>query len=238
MIRRPNYLKGCLSELVGTYTLVLVGPASVVLTAAIPSLTKVESLCLIALTFATVVGLMILTLGKYSGAVINPAISFAAVASRNLKGDLLLPYLFFQILGGIAAGFTLKILYSSFDKTNLGSTRLAPGIDPLTGILIEAIGTFVLASSALVEGSIFKKEAHRALLVGATLFLLIMLIGPLTGASFNPARSVGPAVASNYLDNLYAYLMGPIIGALLAGILLRLVKDRNGRKKNPVRVRP
>ncbi len=170
MIKRSHYLKECLSELVGTYTLVLIGPASVVLTATIPSLTKVESLCLIALTFATVVGLMILTLGKYSGAVINPAISFAAVVSRNLKGGVLLPYLFSQFVGGIAAGFTLKILFSSFDKTNLGSTKLASGIDPLAGILIEVVGTFFLASSALVEGSIFKKEAHRALLVGAYSF--------------------------------------------------------------------
>ena len=140
-------------------------------------------------------------------------------------------------MGGIAAGFTLKMLFSSFDKTNLGSTKLESGIDPLAGILIEVIGTFFLASSALVRGKHFQERTHRALLVGATLFLLIMLIGPLTGASFNPARSVGPAVASNYFDNLYVYLIGPIIGALLAGILLRLVKDRSGRKKNPVRVR-
>jgi len=232
-----SYTKECFSELLGTYILVLIGPASVIITAALPPVTKMEALALIATTFGGVVSLLILAIGKYSGAVINPAITIAATLSGNLKGSLLLPYLFFQCMGGLGAGFTLWILFSSFDSTNLGSTKLAPGIDPMTGILIEAIGTFVLASSALVEGSIFKKEGSRAALVGATLFFLIILIGPITGASFNPARSLGPAVFSNYFVNLYVYLIGPITGALFAGILLRLVKERNGRKKNPVRMR-
>ena len=136
-----------------------------------------------------------------------------------------------------ARGLHFRVLFSSFDKTNLGSTKLASGIDPLTGILIEAIGTFALASSALIEGSIFKKEGSRAALVGVTLFLLIILMGPITGASFNPARTLGPAVASSYFDNLYVYLIGPILGALFAGILMRVVKDRSARKKNLIRVR-
>ena len=236
-ISSSHWKKQCFSELVGTYILVLIGPASVIITTALPSITRAEALVLIASTFGGVVGILILAIGKYSGALINPAISIAAAVSRNLKVGLLLPYLFFQFIGGLTAGFTLWIIFSSFDTTHLGSTKLASGIDPLTGILIETVGTFALTSSALVEGSIFNKEGRRAALVGTTLFLLIILIGPATGASFNPARSLGPSIASNYLDNLYVYLIGPILGALFSGILLRLVKDRNERKKNPLRMR-
>jgi len=221
-----NCKKECLSELAGTWALVLAGPASVVLTA---SLSRAESLPTIALTFSGVVALVILIAGRYSGAVINPAVSIAAMGSGNLKKGLLLPYLFFQITGGMLAGVTLRVLFSSpFDKTSLGSTKLTLGIDPLTGILLEAVGTFCLASSALVSGSLFKREAHRAALVGSTLFLLIILIGPLTGASFNPARSLGPALASGYFSNLYVYLIGPSLGGLLAGIVFRLGRDGIG----------
>ena len=103
-----TWKKECLSELVGTYLLVLIGPASVIITAAFPSITRIEALLLIATTFGGVVGILILAIGKYSGAVINPAISIAATISRNLKGGLLLPYLFFQFIGGLGAGITLS----------------------------------------------------------------------------------------------------------------------------------
>jgi glycerol uptake facilitator-like aquaporin len=202
----------------------------VIITAALPIITRIESLALIATTFGSVVGIMILVLGKHSGAVINPAISIAAFVSRNLKRELFLPYIFFQIVGSLGAGITLKILFSSFNTTDLGSTKLSSGISPLTGILIEAVGTFVLASSALVAGKVYNKDLHRGMLVGGTLFLLIIVIGPITGASLNPARSLGPALASPYLSNLYVYLIGPTVGALVAGILFRVVNDRIERK--------
>ncbi|MGI0084771.1 MAG: aquaporin [Nitrososphaerales archaeon] len=74
------------------------------------------------------------------------------------------------------------------------------------------------------------KRAHnQAFLVGATLFVLIFLLGPLTGAGLNPARTIGPALASGYTENLYVYFVGPIVGAVLAGLLFRLT--RNGRAK-------
>lgn len=232
---RPSHNREYLAELLGTFALVFFGSASVIITTAL-SISKTESLLLIATTFGVVVGTMILILGWYSGAVINPAISIAATVSRSLKRELLLPYLFFQIVGGLLAGFTLKLLFSSFDTTDLGSTKLAPGIDPLTGILVEAIGTFVLACSALIAGKKLTKDSHRGFFVGGTLFLLILVIGPITGASFNPARSVGPAIASGYFGNLYVYLIGPILGGLAAGILFEVVRDRVERK-NIIRVR-
>jgi MIP family channel proteins len=218
--------KECLAELVGTYLLVLVGPASVVVSSLVPSMLGIESLFLIALTFGGTVGILILALGKHSGTVINPAVTVAAASARLLKKGMLAPYLTFQISGGLLAGVTLRFLFGSVDvKTSLGSTKLALGINPILGIIIEATGTFFLALSALIASSSTKRPITQALLVGVTLFILIIFLGPLTGASFNPARSLGPSLASGYLENLYVYLVGPIFGALIAGVVFRVMRD-------------
>jgi glycerol uptake facilitator-like aquaporin len=228
LVRLPysNRKKEILSELVGTYLLVLIGPASIIITAAVPSLSETESLLVVAATFGGVVGAIIFVFGKHSGAIINPAICVASFVSRNLNAGLLAPYLLSQVVGGVAAGITLRVLFSPFGATHLGSTSLASGIGPLTGILIEAIGTFALATSALLAGNRLGKDFHKGLFVGATLFLLIIVIGPLTGASFNPARSLGPAIASTYLNDLYVYLIGPVIGGLAAGMMFRAVSSK------------
>ncbi|MHB8567590.1 MAG: MIP/aquaporin family protein [Nitrososphaerales archaeon] len=223
--------KECLAELIGTYILVLAGPASVILVSLMP-LIGIEALTLIALTFGGTVGILILLLGKYSGTVINPAITVAAASVRLLRKDLIVPYLFFQLMGGLLAGITLRYIFLSVDTTSLGATKLANGINPILGIVIESIGTFFLALSALIASARLKKTHHQALLVGATLFTLIIFIGPLTGAGFNPARSLGPSIASGYIENLYVYFIGPVIGALFAGIAFRAIKEHG--KGNPV----
>jgi len=176
------------------------------------------------------VGLMILIFGRQSGSVINPAVTIAAASAKLLKRDLLIPYLIFQTIGGLLAGLTLKIVFTSANSaTDLGSTKLATGLTPFVGISFEELGTFVLASSALIASTKLKKTHHQALLVGLTLFTLIIFIGPLTGAGLNPARSLGPSVASGYFTSLYIYIIGPIIGALAAGLLFRMVTNHGGK---------
>jgi MIP family channel proteins len=227
-----NCRKECLSELIGTYALVLIGPGSIILLSFV-SLSKLDALWLIALAFGGTVGFVILALGKHSGSVINPALTLAVASASLLKRDLIVPYLTFQMLGGILAGFTLRFVFnSSINSSYLGSTILAKGINPVLGILFEFIGTFVLATSALVASTRLKSARYQGLLVGATLFVLILFLGPLTGAGFNPARSFGPSLASGYFSNLYVYFVGPILGALSAGLLFRVIQSYG--KKNPV----
>jgi MIP family channel proteins len=224
--------KECLSELIGTYVLVFIGPASIV-TLSLISLSGLEALALVALAFGGTVALMILAFGKHSGSVINPAITVAAASAKLLKKDLIVPYLFFQILGGILAGLTLRLVFfSALDSTLLGSTQLVSGMNPLLGLALEFAGTFVLATSALIASTRIKKTKYQALFVGTTLSILILFIGPLTGAGFNPARSLGPSLASGYFTNLYVYFVGPVAGALVAGLLFRVIRDRG--KRNPV----
>ena len=204
--------------------LVLIGPASIVVASLIPDLNSLVALVFIAFTFGGVVAVAILLFGEYCGAVINPALTLAAVLGKTVRSKFFIPYVVFQTLGGLLAGLTLRFLFSS-GNANLGSTELARGISPILGIIYEAIGTFFLASSALIASTKIKKVRNQALLVGGTLFVLILLIGPLTGAGFNPARSLGPAFASGYITNLYVYFVGPLIGAVLAGLLFRMIKN-------------
>lgn len=216
-----------LSELVGTYLLVVIGPASIIATSAF-SVAEPLALCMVALAFGGIVSVVILGLGRYSGSIINPAITLAAASANLLRKELVVPYLVFQTLGGILAGFTLRLLFlSTGDPTRLGSTMLAGGISPGLGIVLEAAGTFMLSSSALIATTRIKQTRFQALLVGATLFVLILFIGPLTGAGLNPARSLGPSLASGYFSDLYVYLLGPIAGGMVAGLLFR--SHRAGR---------
>jgi glycerol uptake facilitator-like aquaporin len=214
--------KECLAEFVGTYLLVVIGPASVIITSLVPNLSSDVALGIIAFTFGAIVGFLILFLGEHSGAVFNPAITLGAIAGRILHSKYFAPYLFFQLSGGILAGVTLREVFHAYGTgTALGSTKLASGINPLLGISLEAAGTFFLTFFALLASTEIKDRRYQALLVGGTLFFLILLIGPLTGAGFNPARSLGPSLASGYLQNLYVYIFGPILGALIAGLIFR-----------------
>jgi len=217
----------CISELVGTYALVVAGPSSIILLSMVSPASALEALVLVALTFGAAVSVIILLLGEHSGAVINPALTIAAATAQLLRRDLVIPYLLFQTAGGILAGLTLRLVFSPLgDRTSLGSTKLATSVSPIMGVGLEALGTFVLALSALAATAWIRRAVLQALAVGGTLAILIMFIGPLTGAGFNPARSFGPALASGYLSNLYLYAIGPIAGALLAGFIFRAVRSR------------
>ena len=146
----------------------------------------------------------------------------------------MIPYLLFQTAGGMLAGLTLRIIFGpQGDGASLGSTKLVTSVSPLTGIGLEALGTFILAVSALAATAWIGRAVLQAIAVGGTLTVLILFIGPLTGAGFNPARSLGPALASGYFSNLYVYVIGPLLGALLAGLLFREIRTA----RNPGLVR-
>lgn len=210
--------KECLSEMIGTYLLVLIGPGSVVLASLLPFASSVEAVAFVAAVFGCTVGSIILVLGRHSGAHINPAITVANTLAGLFKRELFVPYVVFQVAGGLLAGLSLRLVFGTLESSaSLGSTKLASGVGLAEGVALEVAGTFVLATSALVASSFIRSPARQAVLVGATLFALIMFIGPLTGASFNPVRSLGPSLASGYLDDQYVYWLAPLLGAGLAG---------------------
>jgi len=217
-----DYGKRCISELVGTYALVVAGPSSIILLSVFSLSFTPEAILLVALTFGGSVAIIIILLGEHSGAVINPALTLGAASARLLKGSLAIPYVLSQTAGGLLAGITLRLVFGPLgNTTSLGATKLANGVSTTTGVALEALGTFILALSALAATAWINRARLQAVVVGGTLTILIVLVGPLTGAGFNPARSLGPALASGNFTNLYVYLVGPFAGAVLAGLLFR-----------------
>jgi len=212
----------CLSELLGTYLLVLVGPGTVSAVSLAQGIAPFEALLIIGLAFGATVGLVILLLGRISGAHINPAITLAHTIAGKTTMGMFVPYISFQILGGVLGAFTVKLIFSQFGSSvDLGATKLASGVSPPIGTVLETAGTFVLAMSGFLASLRIHKKPGEAALIGSTLFVIILALGPLTNSSLNPARSLGPALASGYLTNLYVYWIGPLAGGLIAGLVFR-----------------
>jgi len=211
-----------LSELLGTYLLVLIGPGTVAAVSLAQGITPFEALLIIGFAFGATVTLVILLLGRISGAHINPAITLAHTIAGKTTREMFLPYISFQILGGLLGAFTVKLIFSQYGSSaDLGVTKLASGVSPSAGILLETAGTFLLAMSGFLASLRIHRKPGEATLIGSTLFVIILALGPLTNASLNPVRSLGPALASGYLTNLYVYLIGPLAGGLIAGLVFR-----------------
>ena len=215
----------CLSELLGTYLLVLIGPGTVTAVSLAQGITTFEALVIIAFAFGATVAIVILLLGRISGAHINPAVTLAHTIAGKTSLEMFLPYISFQVLGGLLGAFTVKLIFSQFGSpADLGTTKLASAVSLPVGTLLEAAGTLVLAVSGFVASLRIHKKPGEAALIGTTLFVVILALGPLTNASLNPARSLGPALASGYLTNLYVYWLGPLAGGLIAGLAFRFLE--------------
>lgn len=215
----------CLSELLGTYTLVLIGPGTVAAVSLAQGPTPFEALLIIGFAFGATVALVILLLGRISGAHINPAITVAHILAGKTTREMFVPYLSLQFLGGLLGAFTVKLIFSKYGSpAEFGTTKLASGVSPLVGISLEIAGTFILAMSGFLASLRIHKKPGEAALIGSTLFFITLALGPLTSASLNPARSLGPALASGYLTNLNVYLIGPLAGGLIAGLVFRFLE--------------
>lgn len=184
----------------------------------------------IGLAFGLAVMAVIWLFGRISGAHINPAVTISLCAIRQFPGKHVLPYVFSQCAGAICASAILSGLFP-FHPT-LGAT--IPAGSPAQSFFLEIFLTFllVLAILAFVFKPIEKRIA-TAMMIGAVIGLESTLAGPISGASMNPARSLGPAVMSGQLEHLWIYLVAPTIGALAAvppSMLIFARHRRNGQR--------
>lgn len=227
-----NYRK-YLAEFLGTFALVFIGMSAVSINLA----TNGSALGLvgIALAHGLVLMSMIYALSHISGAHFNPAITIAMAATKKIDLKTAGAYIISQLLGAAVAGFLVYAIFLQVSN-NLVSKQVIYGFSsemPLTaGILIEGILTFLLALA--VFGSTDKKApaGFYGLAIGLVLTFDILVGGLISGAAMNPARAFGPAIATGiFLTNQLAYVIGPIIGALVAGLLYEYaLKDKQERK--------
>lgn len=206
-------------EFIATFILVFAGCGAIV----VETLTGALGHAGVALTWGFVVVALIYTFGHISGAHMNPAVTLSFAYMKEFDKKDLYPYIMAQILGATLAAFMLYMIFLEEAKTMkelayLGSTL--PRGSGLQLFIMEFILTFILMlviCGSAVHGKAIKSFAGLA--IGLTVGLEAMFAGPITMASMNPARSIGPALVSGNLEYLWIYIVATILGALLAGFV-------------------
>ncbi len=217
------------AESVATYCLVFFGPLSIILSAvAFGTGLSIQAIVMIALAHGAAIGLMVYTFGHVSGAHINPAVTISMLVTRRIGIKDGIAYIVFQLIGAIAAAASLKAILPELGaKVNFG-TQAGPSDllnhNVLSGLGVEIILTFFLVT--VIFMTVVHKKAPAGmygLAIGGMIFLIHLVGVPLTGASVNPARTFGPALISGYWDYHWIYWAGPIIGAIIAGLIMNYV---------------
>ncbi len=216
------------AEAIATYALVFFGPLAVILSVvAFGDGLSIEAILMIAFAHGAAIGLMVYAFGHVSGAHINPAVTIPMIITRKIGIADGVGYIVFQIIGAIAAAFTLKAVLPELGAAvNFGTQ--APGelinFSATSAVGLEAIFTFFLVTVIFMT-AVHKKAAAgiQGLSIGGMVFLLHIVGVPLTGASMNPARTFGPALVSGFWELHWVYWVGPIIGGIIAGLIMNYV---------------
>jgi aquaporin Z len=224
-----------ISELVGTMLLVIFGcGTAVVASSYLTSLQAGTSLAylyfglIIALAFGLVLMALVYTIGKVSGAHVNPAVSVAATIDGRISIFECVYYICAQIAGGILGALVISWLFHSAEVLGangfkelsaLGATITTTGV----AFAVEAILTFMFV---LVVLSVSKKEScTNGLVIGLALTLVHIIGIPFTGTSVNPARSIGPAILTggDALSQLWLFIVAPLVGGIIAALFYKFV---------------
>jgi MIP family channel proteins len=205
------------AELIGTFALVFVGGASIMITKDNAAPTGVVD---VALAHGLILAVMVSAFMRISGH-FNPAVTIGFLATRRIEPMMAGVYICAQIIGALLGAYFLKwtFPFTLFQSTHGGGQALALQVTGTQGFALEAVATFFLVLA--VFGTVVDPKAPRigGLGIGFVVAADILAIGPLTGAGMNPARSFGPAVASGFFEAQLIYWLAPILGGIAAAVL-------------------
>jgi MIP family channel proteins len=201
-----------LAELIGTFTLVFIGAGAGALAGSngggIVSVALAHGLALMVVVYAW---------GSISGAHVNPAVSFSLALTGRLGWGKAVRYWVAQLLGAAVAGYLLRFLLGT--TGSLGMTLPAASVGSLQAVVVEAVLTFFLVAAVYGSAVAGRNGNAAGLAIGLVLTMDILMGGSLTGASMNPARTFGPALAMMNFDQIWIYLVGPFLGGGLAAVV-------------------
>jgi glycerol uptake facilitator protein len=215
------------AELIGTLLLVLF--VGLIVTVQSQGVLGATDWAVIGLVHFLLLAMLIHTLGGASGGHFNPAVTVTLAALRKIGPVDAAIYIVLQVVGALLGALLVKLLLSDEgEAVGYGTTTIGATLDgkALAGFLAEALGTFALMW-AIMGVAVNPKGARdwAGLTIGGTLGFVVMCFGPLTGAGLNPARSLAPSLITNGGEPvgvfIVAYVLGPLVGALLAGMLYR-----------------
>lgn len=231
------------AELIGTLLLVFFISSVIVLFLSTGSQSQFGTdFAVIGLVHAFLLFGLIVMFGVVSGGHFNPAVTLAALAIKRIKPFDGAIYMLAQLSGGVLGAFLAKKLLEDEGRaTNYGAAEVSGLLaGNFAGTIVETIGTFCLV--LVILAAVYSKKSVKdwaPLAIGTTLGFIVMVGGPLTGGSFNPARWFGPALVSGDFGGTWPYLVGPIVGALLAAAVFKFVLEPGGAAPTeaPERVR-
>ena len=213
-------MKTYFSELIGTFILVFVGTSAIVVNEVMGGqVTHVG----VALVFGLVVSTIIYAIGDISGAHINPAVTFGFWIAKRFPGKQVFPYVVSQTVGAILASKTVFYLFTG--SSSLGATL--PSGSVIQAFILEIILTFILMFTVInVSTGAREKGISAGIAIGGVVALAAIFAGPITGASMNPARSIGPALVSGNTGTLWLYLVAPVIGPYFGIMGCRCIREK------------
>ena len=224
-----------LAEFIGTFAFVFIGAGAA---AVVGDGVGLPGIAAIAVAHGLTIMVFAFAYGPISGGHMNPAVTVGVFAAGAMGVGEAIGYIASQLIGGVAGALFLSTVLGGA-ATGLGMPALAHNlslgatsltITPAAGFMIEAVLAFFLVTVVLSTAVAGRAGNLAPLAIGMTLTLNIIMGGALTGAAFNPARALGPMVATGNFSDAWLYLTAPIVGAIVAAIvhtgLVRLTHER------------
>lgn len=215
-----------LAELLGTFLFFAIGLTSVQAVGALGGAAPL--LVVVPLAFGLGLLAAIFAFGHLSGGHFNPAVTVAMVIDGRTTPADAVGYIVAQVVGGIAAAALVLVLWN---QAAVAGTITAPGsgFSDVQALILEVVLTAIFL--LVILSSTKHASTHAALAIPLTLVAIHLVAVPFTGASVNPARSIGPALLGGDLSKLWIYLVAPIAGAVVAALVYRAVNaaDEAGR---------
>ena len=209
--------KNLVAEFIGTFALIFIGAGAVAI--------GQGGLVGVALAHGLVIVTFAYAYGHISGTHINPAVTLGLLIAGEIEFVAAIGYWVVQFLGGILGAVVLNAVLP--EAGDLGVTILGEGVSATQGLIVEIVLTFFLVNTIFNTAVSGKAGNFAGLAIGLTLVLCILMGGPLTRASLNPARTLGPAIVSGNYADIWLYFVGPFVGAILAALLyIGVLKDK------------
>ena len=218
-----NLVGSAVAELVGTFILIYTGCA-VAVAAILQRPTAgpgiYDSLA-VALAFGLALVVIVAAIGHVSGAHVNPAITLALAVTKKFSWQYVPTYLGAQLVGALLGAVAVWITYggAAREAASLAATFPTEGVGDLQALVVEILVTFILVFVVISVATDERAPAGVApLAVGFALACGVLIAGPITGGSLNPARTLGPMIVAGQFSAVWVYIVGPVIGGVLAAL--------------------